>query len=1102
MVGPMVRPITLAIPLALSGVVASQHGATQSDPNKPMFVAGASNEGAKKTSTIQLADGLRAQLIAAEPDICNGVAFKVDDRGNIYVCETFRGRDGVFDNRNYMRWLDDDLAAVTVADRVAKYHKHIPDKIEQLERYSERIVLLSDTDGNGSLDRSTTFAEGFNALEDGLIAGVLPVGDDVITTLIPKVWSLRDDDGDGVADRREVMFDGFGVHTSLMGHDMHGLIVGPDRRLYWSIGDRGFHVEHEGKTHAYPHEGAVLRCELDGSDFEVVHRGLRNPQELAFDQWGDLITGDNNSDGGDKARIVQILPGADSGWRIGFQWLSDRGAWNREKMWHPRHPEQSAGIVPPIRNFADGPSGLAYDPGVGLPDTFRDCFFLCDFRGAAGYSGIRTFRLSRSGAGYEVRDHDKIAWNTLATDVDFGPDGSLYLFDWVHGWSKTGKGRIFKVQTPKMGNDFKLRKNARTLGSDFSKLSKVRLRPLLMSPDRRIRQKAQFALVDLGAKDALEAASTQRASRVARLHGIWGLGILLRQGDATCREPLVSLIADDDSDVRAMVARVLGDARSAADVQQLTKLLRDDNSRVKREAALALARIGEVAAPATDELLAAARHNDDRDAVLRHAIVFALGEVAARSKLVERIDDERVAVQRAALLALARQGAPEVARFLAHPQEQLRYEAARAIYETPINDALPALIRLIYDDTADSERVDWRAVNAARMHGETEDGEALVHLATLSNHSQKMRVEALEILAEWSAPRGQCRVIGNWRPCEHRDPGVVAALVQASGPQLLSDEATAAAAARTIAKMGLLGLADALAGQVGKPDVPTDARIAALEALAELGAAQLDQAMDTIDADAPVELRKRAVALLSKRSPEKAVPVLGTLLENASTGERQAACEALGDLQHESATQLLRSWLVRLDDGGVPAAVQLDLYEAARKHEALRDIVDARQARAAEESPLGAYQACLEGGDPREGRRVFYDVEAVRCTRCHTLRGTGGNAGPVLDDVGQRLSREVLLEALIMPGARIAEGFTTTTMELTDSSVLSGVITREQDGQVTIVDINGKSTNVLETKIRSRQAEKQSAMPKMGDALSKRQIRDLIAFLKNQKKKS
>ena len=304
----------------------------------------------------------------------------------------------------------------------------------------------------------------------------------------------------------------------------------------------------------------MLRCELDGSDLEVVHRGLRNPQELAFDQWGDLITGDNNSDGGDKARLVQILPGADSGWRIGFQWLSDRGAWNREKMWHPRHPEQSAGIVPPIRNFADGPSGLAYDPGVGLPDTFRDCFFLCDFRGAAGYSGIRTFRLSRSGAGYEVQDHDKLAWNTLATDVDFGPDGSLYLFDWVHGWSKTGKGRLVKVRTLEMANDFKLRNSARTLGSEFSKFNKAQPQRCSRTPIDASAE-GQFALVDLGAKDAFEAACAQRRDRLARLHGIWGL-VLLRGGEVSCRGPLTKLLADDDSDVRAMAG-----ARSATRAQ-------------------------------------------------------------------------------------------------------------------------------------------------------------------------------------------------------------------------------------------------------------------------------------------------------------------------------------------------------------------------------------------------------------------------------------------------------------------------------------------------------------------------------------------------------
>ena len=63
------------------------------------------------------------------------------------------------------------------------------------------------------------------------------------------------------------------------------------------------------------------------------------------------------------------------------------------------------------------------------------------------------------------------------------------------------------------------------------------------------------------------------------------------------------------------------------------------------------------------------------------------------------------------------------------------------------------------------------------------------------------------------------------------------------------------------------------------------------------------------------------------------------------------------------------------------------------------------------------------------------------------------------------------------------------------------MITKDQDGQVTIVDLDGKPTDVPVGRIRSRQANKESAMPPMGGPLDKRQIRDLIAFLKQQKRK-
>ena len=1096
----MVRILTLAIPFVICSTVLSQHGAQQSsDPKMPMYVAPASDDGQKEIASFKLAEGLTADLIAAEPDVCNGVAFSIDNKGRFYVCETFRIGDGVFDNRSYMQWKDADLQCLTVADRVAKYDKYLKDKVPGYSAYTERVRMLVDTDGNGTLDRSTIFADGFNEMADGIISGVLPVGEHVFVTNIPKLWRLRDSDDDGVADERTVMHDGYGVHTSLIGHDMHGLIMGPDRRLYFSIGDRGFHVEHEGKVHDYPHEGAVLRCELDGSKLEVVHHGLRNPQELAFDQWGDLFTGDNNSDGGDKARFVQILPGADSGWRIGFQWLSDRGAWNREKMWHPRHPEQSAALLPPIRNFADGPSGLAYDVGVGLPDRFRDCFFLCDFRGGRGYSGIHTFKLSRRGAAYEFESQDRIAWNVLPCDVEFGPDGSLYFYDWVNGWGKTGKGRIYRLRTKEMANDFKLRNNSRLLARDFGQSSKQQLGQLLSHPDRRIRQKAQFALIDAEAVDELEAAAKSRQSRIARLHGIWGLGTLARN-KLHSTDTLRDLLSDNDGDVRAMSARMLGDTIDAVHVSSLRQLLKDDNSRVKREAALAIARISSPSTAATEDIFAMLRHNDDRDLVLRHAGVFALGNIASRQELVARMKDPSRAVQRAVLLALARQRANEVKEFLKHEDEQFRYEAARAIYELPIPGAMKDLALLTYDNEADSERIDWRAINAARMIGEVEQGEAIVHLATQPSHSKKIRLEALEVLGEWLNPHGQCRVIGNWRQCVHPDALIVAHNFRGSTEALLADQVTAAATAKTIAKLSLKEKAPSLAALVKNQKMPTEARVAALDALAELNADELQEALSDIAEDAPVALRKRAVALLSHTSPEKAVPVLGSLLKNASRGEQQAACEALGNIQHESATNLLRDWLQRVADDKAPPAVALDILSAAEKHEALRPLVTAQEKANQLLGPLGEYRHCVEGGDPRAGRKVFYDFEATRCTRCHTLNNKGGNAGPVLNGVGKRLQPEQLLESLITPSATIAEGFGTTTVELKDGSIYAGVITKDQDGAITLVDINSETHNISWTKIQTRSASKESAMPMMGASMSKRQIRDLIAFLKKQTK--
>src|SRR5690606_4630354 len=136
-----------------------------------------------------------------------------------------------------------------------------------------------------------------------------------------------------------------------------------------------------------------------------------------------------------------------------YQWLPTRGAWNEERLWHPFHAGQPAWIVPPVCNVAHGPSGLAYDPGTGLPERFRHCFLLCDFRGNAAYSGILALRFRPHGAGFEPVSRDELVWNVLATDVEFGPDGAVYATDWVHGWSKTGRGRLWRLYAPEALDD-------------------------------------------------------------------------------------------------------------------------------------------------------------------------------------------------------------------------------------------------------------------------------------------------------------------------------------------------------------------------------------------------------------------------------------------------------------------------------------------------------------------------------------------------------------------------------------------------------------------------------------------------------------------------
>ncbi|WP_165248823.1 PVC-type heme-binding CxxCH protein [Paludisphaera soli] len=1076
---------------------------------------------AEAQKSLRVAPGFQVDLFAAEPMLANPVAFHVDEKGRFFVVETFRHTDGVTDTRGHMNWLVDDLAARTVADRVAMYKKFFkPEEFARFGVESERISLIEDRDGDGKADHAQVFAEGFIGPETGIAAGVLTRKGDVYFTSIPDLWLLKDADGDGRADERKSLYTGFGVHVGFLGHDLHGLILGPDGRLYFSIGDRGFNVKTpDGRELIALDSGSVLRCDLDGSNLEIFATGLRNPQELAFNDTGDLFTVDNNSDGGDKARFIHLIEGGDSGWRIGYQFLerpNSRGIWNAEKMWTPELEGKPAYQLPPLANFSDGPSGLAVYPGVGLNDGEKGRFYLSDFRGAAATSGVRSFATRPKGASFELVEPKQFLWGLQATDCDFAPDGALYVSDWVKGWGKTGKGRIWRVSDPAAAEDPRVAEVKRLLAEGFDGRPNEELGRLLAHADRRVRQEAQFALVDrVKTATGAEALATLqeaalRAEGYGRLHAIWGLGQVLRASvDDPRREvqpALLALVKDPDAEVRAQAARALAEA-GRIPLVELLPLLKDESPRVRLHAMLAMSgkalilpAIGDVVAP----IAARIRAGDGRDPYLRHAAKRALaraesGDPSVRAAMDALASDPSADVRMIALLTMRERANPALARFLDDADPAIVLEAARAIAEVPALAAgLPRLVALA-GRSGLSEPLWRRVLTACEAFGQAGDPAVLAAVAARKDVPESIRVEALEILAAWGKPVPLHPITGLYRGEFERPADPAVAALASVLPALVADASDRVRNAAASAA-GMLKVADAgpsLRGLVADASRPADSRVEALRALDALKDEKLTEVVaDARKADAPA-LRAEGLRILGRLEPDRAVAEAASVLESGSTPEKQAAFALLGTAPGAKADDVLGGWLAKLQAGEVPAEVRLDLAEAAAKREsaevkaALARLDAARPA----DDPLAAYRDALVGGDAARGRRIFREKAEVQCLRCHKVSGDGGEVGPELAGVGVRKGREYILESIVLPNKQIAEGFESQVLALANGQVVAGVVKSEDDREVRLLTAEGALVVVPKDEIEEK-ARGGSAMPEdLIKSLDKREIRDLVEFL-------
>ncbi|GAB3642869.1 DUF7133 domain-containing protein [Spirosoma arcticum] len=1077
------------------------------------------------TVTPKLADGLSLSLWGVDSLVADPIAIDMDDKGRLYYTRTNRQKNSEFDIRSHADWEIESNRLQSIEDKRAFLHRVLSPENSSKNDWlkdlngdgshdwrdmtveKENVFRLEDTSGDGVADQSQLVVDDFHDEVTDVAGGVMINGDDLFVAVAPDLWRMRDKNGDGIADEKTSISHGYGVHVGFGGHGMSGLEMGPDGKIYWQIGDIGFNGKGpDGQKWPHPNSGVIVRSNPDGSDFEVFAHGVRNTHEFVFDEYGNLISEDNDGDHpGEKERLVYIVNGSDTGWRSNWQYGKYRDpdnntykVWMDEQMYKPRFEGQAAYITPTIANFVSGPAGMRYNPGTALSPQYKNMFFLAEFVGNPARSGIHAFKLKPKGASFELGEQKKILSNVLATGIEFGPDGALYVADWINGWDAKDYGRIWKLDD-KAGAAGADRLRTKTLlAENMSKRGETALGELLKNPDMRVRQKAQFELAKRGAKGAtvFTAAIGQTANQLARVHGIWGISQLARQ-DKQYAKLLLPLLTDADPEIRAQAAKWLGDIRYKEAGAALIPLLKDANSRGRFFAAEALGRIDYE--PAIQPIIQLLEANNDEDAYIRHAGSLALARIGNPEPVVALARHSSRAVRIAAVVALRRMSHPGIKNFLADSDEFVVTEAARAINDDlSIPDALPALGALLQTTQFTNEALLRRVINANLRVGTPEAMQTLVSYAQQEGRPVAMRAEAMEALSTWSKPSVLDRVDGRYRGVIERDPALVTNKTQDTYIKLSThpEQALRLSAIKSIVKLNLGQASTHLLTRL-TTDKDAIVRVAALRGLASLNDSQLGKAIETALADEEKSVRVAGLDLLGKTDMPKDVMVrlLTTVINSKTTEEKQAALVTLGKLPVSATQKSFDQLLTDMETGKLPPELHLELEEAVDSSRSPQLLARYKtiSSKLSPDELAASFKGSLVGGEPALGRRIFFRHQTAQCIRCHAYNDQGGNAGPRLNGIANRLTREQLLESVINPSARLAPGFGTVEVKLKNGKTVAGILEEETDGAIS-VKVGDKANTIPKDQIAKR-TNSPSGMPEMKYLLTKREIRDVVGFL-------
>ncbi|WP_161604627.1 PVC-type heme-binding CxxCH protein [Roseiconus nitratireducens] len=908
--------------------------------------------------------------------------------------------------------------------------------IEVGQGLPDKVLVLEDSDGDGTADQSTVFA-------DSLLipTGIAPGDGGVYVAQSTDLLFLQDTDGDGQADRRERVLSGFGTEDTH--HNLHTLVFGPDGRLYMN---QSVYTRTDTET---PHgvvrlkAGGGFRFDTQSKHMEVFFRGLWNPWGHQFDALGNSFM----TDGAGFEGIAYVFPGATFNPTPGARRTLDL---------------ISPGSYPKF-------CGAEIIRSESFPEAWQGSFVTCDFRA----NRVTRFSLQESGSGFVASQEDDLLRTSESTfrpiDVKLGPDGALYIADWSNPIINHGEvdfrdprrdrwhGRIWRVTT-------KGRPSQRPL--DLTKQSTDELFAHLISDDRYRIAHARRLLIERSEQTAARLSDLWSLCETPQQH-IQALRLSAAVG-ASQNDWLDQLLSGDDGNARAAATRVLahwsnpGDPSAtidrAAAMMRLEKLVVDDNPRTRLEAVRAFATLGGLDA-ARQSLQAL---NRPLDRFIEHALFLMVDQNA--DALIANLQDP--------VWGEANQRKPLEFVLLSVQPEKAKQFLGQYLAEHEISrDGSGPWIELI------------------AKAGGPEELAVLYRQTFAGNFDPQTTVRALQAMAEAATAR-RVRPDVAGKPGEDLkpllssdDPRQRAAAVQLCGawkvrwlvPQLAEIAGTASndtdIRTKAIASLRACG-GDAAIEHLTRLATTADSRdiqVAAVEALAAADPGRAVQPFYHVLAD--VESEQQALTLWRA-------------MLSAKNGESLLIDGLPGDAVTQVAA---RAGVRAAREGGRDAPA---LVEALMPKTGLT-------MTAAEWTPeraLELRQLVTAKGDAERGELVYRRTQ-LQCVTCHAIGGVGGKVGPDMTSLGASAPIDYIIESLFDPNAKIKENYHSVVVLTESGQVFSGIESGSTDTEIVLRDASNQLVRIPEADVLEVK-QGQSLMPAaLLDRISQQDQLDLIRFL-------